>query len=92
MRHWAADEGRMFFPWHTIMMLAIESNGVVGLRLIKLASGDSDAQVEAELMLSEKIDAAFEAGATFIAGGSAAHVIDRYREHVSANSSRLLMA
>jgi hypothetical protein len=39
----------MFFPRHTIMMLAIESNGVVGLRLMKLASGGSDAQVEADL-------------------------------------------
>jgi hypothetical protein len=82
----------MFFPWHTIMMLAIESHGVVGLRLMKLASGGSDAQVEAELMLREKIDAAFEAGATLFAGGSMDRIVDRYREHVSANSSRLLMA
>lgn len=82
----------MLFPWHTFMMLAIELTGVVGLRLLKLASGGSDAQVEADLMLREKIDAAFEAGATLIAGGSVARIVDRYREHVSANSSRLLVA
>jgi hypothetical protein len=82
----------MFFPWHTIMMLAIESNGVVGLRLMKLASGGSDAQVEADLMLREKIDAAFEAGATLMTGGTVGCIVDRYRDHVSANSSRLLLA
>jgi hydroxyethylthiazole kinase-like sugar kinase family protein len=90
MRHLPVNEALMFFPWHTIMMLAIESSGVVGLRLMKLASGGGDAQVEAELMLREKIDAAFEAGATLIAGGSMDSIVDRYREHVSANSSRLL--
>jgi len=92
MRHLLVNEELMFFPWHTIMMLAIESNGVVGLRLMKLASGGGDAQVEAELMLREKIDAAFEASATLIAGGSMDRIVDRYREHVSANSSRLLTA
>ena len=35
-------------------------------------------------MLREKIDAAFEAGATLIAGGSVARIVDRYREHVYA--------
>jgi hypothetical protein len=92
MLHWAVDDEFMFFPWHTITMLAIESSGVVGLRLMKIANGGSHAQVEADLMLREKIDAAFEAGATLIAGGSVARIVDRYREHVSANSSRLLMA
>jgi hypothetical protein len=82
----------MFFPWHTALMLAIESNGVISLRLMKLACGGGDAQAEADLMLREKIDAAFEAGATLMAGGSMAHIVDRYREHVSANSSRLLAA
>jgi hypothetical protein len=92
MRHSAVDDDLMFFPWHTIMMLAIESSGVVGLRLMRLASGGSQAQIEADLMLREKIDAAFEAGATLIAGGSVARIVDRYREHVYANSNRLLVA
>jgi hypothetical protein len=82
----------MFFPWHTIIMLAVESNGVIGLRLMRLAGGGGDAQVEADLMLREKIDAALEASATLVAGGSVACIVDRYREHVSANSSRLLAA
>jgi hypothetical protein len=82
----------MFFPWQTVLSLAIESNGVISLRLLKLACGGSDAQDKADLMLREKIDAAFEAGGTLMAGGSVAHIVDRYREHVSANSSRLLAA
>jgi hypothetical protein len=40
-------------------------------------------------MLSEKVDAMFEAGASMMAGASAATVIGRYREHVAANSKRL---
>ncbi len=79
----------MFFPWHTVMMLAIESNGVIGLRLIKLASGGSDAGDEFGLMLREKIDAAVEARETLLSGGTVALVVDRYREHVAANSVRL---
>lgn len=44
----------MFIP---SMMLAVEANGVVTLRVMKLMSGDSDTLHEAHLMFSEKIDA-----------------------------------
>jgi hypothetical protein len=40
-------------------------------------------------MVSEKLNAMFEAGASLMAGGTAASVIDRYREHVAANAKRL---
>jgi hypothetical protein len=40
-------------------------------------------------MVSEKIDAMFEAGASLMTGASAATVIGRYREHVAANARRL---
>ncbi len=40
-------------------------------------------------MVSEKIDAMFEAGASLMSGASAATVIDRYREHVAGNAKRL---
>jgi hypothetical protein len=79
----------MLFPWREMMLLAVESNEVIGLRLMRIAAGGGDALVEADLMLREKIDAAFEAGAMLLGGGSVDHVVNRYREHVSANSNRL---
>ena len=80
----------MFFPWFTTAMLAIESNGVIGLRLMKMAAGGSGAMREAQLMISEKVDAAIEAGTGLLLGGSPAAMVERYREHVAANSNRLL--
>ena len=40
-------------------------------------------------MVSEKIAAAFEATASLFAGATPAAIIDRYREHVAANTKRL---
>lgn len=40
-------------------------------------------------MVTEKIDAAVEAGMGLMSGSSADSVIDRYREHVAANAKRL---
>ncbi len=82
----AADDG---FPWLAGAMLAFESCEVIRLRLAKLAAGDGAADCEARLMVSEKVDAMFEAGASLMAGASAASVIGRYREHVAANAKRL---
>jgi hypothetical protein len=82
----AADHN---FPWLAGAMLAFESFEVINLRLAKLAIGDHDADDEARLMVNEKIDAMFEAGASMMAGASAATVIGRYREHVAANVKRL---
>jgi hypothetical protein len=79
----------MMFPLYSAGMLAVESNWVVGLRWMKLARGGSDAQNEALLMLDEKIEASFEACMTLIQGGTMFGVIDRYREHVAANTRRL---
>jgi hypothetical protein len=76
------------FPWLAGAMLAFESCEVIRLRLAKLATGD-DADFEARLMVSEKLDAMFEAGASLMSGASAATVIGRYREHVAANAKRL---
>ncbi len=79
----------MFFPWYAAMMLAFESNAVIGLRLLKFAAGGADARDEAHRMFSEKVDAALEAGATLMGGGAPDAVIGRYREHVAANVGRL---
>jgi hypothetical protein len=80
------------FPWFAGAMLALESCEVICLRLAKLANADDDAEIEAELMVSEKVDAMFEAGASLMAGRSVADIVDRYREHVAANARRLTAA
>lgn len=72
-----------------LMLLAVESSGVVALRTMKLVSGDGDAIHEAQLMFSEKIDAAFEAAASLMAGASADEIVHRYRQHVAVNAKRL---
>jgi hypothetical protein len=80
------------FPWLAGTMLAFEACEVIRLRLTKFASADDDADDEARLMVSEKIDAMFEAGASVMSGASAASIIGRYREHVAANAKRLSVA
>jgi hypothetical protein len=76
----------MFIP---LMMLAIESSGVVALRTMKLMSGDSDRFHEADLMVRKKIAAAFEAAASLMVGASGDQIVDRYRQHVAVNAKRL---
>lgn len=71
------------------MMLGLESGTVIGLRMLKLTYGGSDALNEMRLMIGEKVDAAFESGANLMAGATAETVIDRYRQHVAANVARL---
>jgi hypothetical protein len=78
------------FPWLTSVMLAFEACEVIALRLAKFAVAGDDADREAHLMVSEKLDAMYEASASLMAGASAADIVDRYREHVAANARRLL--
>jgi hypothetical protein len=77
------------FSWYSSAMLVLESNQVVGLRLMKLAHGGSEAGREANLMVTEKIAAAVEAATTLLSGGHIGIVMERYREHVTANAVRL---
>lgn len=79
----------MLFPWYAATMLALESNEVIGLRLMKIAAGRHDARHEAELMVAEKISAFVEAAVSLCGGASPAIIIGRYREHVAANALRL---
>jgi hypothetical protein len=79
----------MFVPFYSATMLAFESCGVVGLRMAKLMTGSRECEAEIQLMVSEKIEAMFEAAASLVAGGTPAGVVDRYREHVAANAERL---
>lgn len=79
----------MFGPWFTVTLLALELSEVIGLRIVKLAGGGVDAQHEAHLMVSEKIGAAVEVGERLLRGETTINVINRFREHVAANSERL---
>ena len=73
----------------SLMMLAVEANGVVALRVMKLMRGGRSARREAKLMVSEKMDAAFEAAARLMVGASGDEIVQRYRQHVAANAKRL---
>jgi hypothetical protein len=81
-----SDDG---YPWYAGAMLAMEAGEVVRLRMETLSHGDEAAGREAALMISEKIAAAFEATASWLAGATPAAIIKRYREHVADNAKRL---
>jgi hypothetical protein len=73
----------------SLFQLTVESSTVIGLRTAKFLRGDNDACYESRLMISEKVDAAFEAASGLIAGASPYTIIDQYRQHVTANAERL---
>jgi uncharacterized lipoprotein NlpE involved in copper resistance len=75
--------------FNSLMMLAVEANGVVALRMMKLMRGGRSARREAERMVSEKLGAAFEATASLMAGASGDEIVRRYRRHVATNAKRL---
>src|SRR3954447_24478114 len=83
------SEDREFYPFHSATTLALTSTRVVGLRLEKIAAGGVGAFDEAQLMVSEKLSAAFEAAATLASGGTSSAVMDRYQALVNANVRRL---
>jgi hypothetical protein len=72
-----------------LMMLALEANGVIALRMMKLMRGGRSARREAKLMVSEKVRAAVEASTNLAAGASSDQIVHRYRQHVAANAKRL---
>jgi len=78
--------------FHSLMMLAIEANQVIGLRTMKLMRGGKRAVREAELMVREKVDAALEATASLMSGASGDAIVGRYRRRVAANAKRLTRA
>jgi hypothetical protein len=74
---------------NSLMLLAVEANRVIALRMMKLMRGGRRARREAEMMVSEKIYAAFEATASLMTGASGDEIVHRYRRHVAANAKRL---
>jgi hypothetical protein len=75
--------------FHSLTMLALEANHVIGLRVMKLMRGGKRAQREARLMITEKVDAAMDSCASLMAGTSGDEIIRRYRRRVAANAKRL---
>jgi hypothetical protein len=69
----------MPLSWVRKRQLAIEANGFIGLRSIKIARGGVDAVPELNLMVREKFDAAAEAMTTLVGGGSVEAVLSGYR-------------
>jgi hypothetical protein len=79
----------MINPWYSAALLVFEASDVMRLRMVRIASGGSEAFSEVHLMMTEKSWAAVEAVSSMMFGGTPMSVIERYREHVAANASRL---
>ncbi|MCP1768437.1 hypothetical protein ABIF65_011557 [Bradyrhizobium japonicum] len=62
------------------MVLALESNRVIGLRIAKLMRGGKAAQREAHRMVSEKMLAAAKASTSLMAGASGARLSSNIEE------------
>ena len=74
----------------SLTRLAVEASGVIALRMTKLMlGGKRAARREAQLMVSEKIDASVKATRSLISGASAEEIIGQYRKRVAANARRL---
>ena len=87
-------------PWFTLsrdaMMLGLEAQSVIGLRLIKAAMGGEAAQREAALMVTEKaqamVDAQIVLAQSVLAGQphlGPSRAVALYRKRVQANQRRL---
>jgi hypothetical protein len=74
--------------WFSLVELAIEANGVIASRMALMATGAITAN-EAQLMITEKMFAAAEAGAILASGGNVEKVMRNYRRRVRANGRRL---
>lgn len=75
-----------------IMLLAVEAQQVMHLRLHRLGIGGSTAVEEASLMVREKIETFVDTIGAAMAGGSFESVVDDYRIVVRANIERLKLA
>ena len=87
-------------PWLSLSMdtmwLGMETQSVIGLRMVKAAFGGPEAGAEAALMVAEKIKAAFDANlvmaSSVLAGDghlAPARTVALYRRRVKANQRRL---
>jgi len=79
----------MFKFWYDATMLSLEAQRVIGLRMMKLAGGGRNAQVEASRMVTEKIAETMAVAVTLMSGGSGHAVVAQVRRRVRSNSRRL---
>jgi hypothetical protein len=70
-------------------LMTLEATNVVAMRVQMIAKGDLAGQREAELMVSEKIEAFAQAGTDILAGVSNAVVLNNFRAVIQANELRL---
>jgi len=75
--------------FYEFWMLAFESQQAICLRTTKLSSGGAAAEVEAKLMVTEKVQAAQSAIESLLGGVPPVRIVQRYRSAVQANVSRL---
>ncbi len=79
----------MFASTVNVVLLAMEPQQAVQLRLYRLGLGGPAAADEARLMVQEKIEALADAVGAAVAGGSFDRVINDYRTIVRFNIERL---
>jgi hypothetical protein len=79
----------MFKFWYGAAMLSIEAQNVIALRMMRLARGGTNAQTEANRMVTEKIAESIAVAATLLSGGSGHAVVAQVRRRVRSNSRRL---
>jgi hypothetical protein len=71
------------------LMLGIEAQRVINLRLAAIARGGPIAKAETQLMVTEKMVAVLQAAGMLARGASTRSVISFYRSRVQANVRRL---
>jgi len=83
----------MFAQWwklsSDLAFAGMEAQGVIALRMMKLARGGPAAEREARRMVAEKIGASAEAAVALASGRSPDSVVRRTRTVIRANKKRL---
>lgn len=75
--------------WLNFMMLGMECQHVIALRLLRLSKGGAGSRRESSLMMTEKMKAGLKAGRQIAEGASPTTVLKSYRARVRANIRRL---
>ena len=70
-------------------LMAIEAGNVIALRLQMMVKGDAAAQLETELMISEKMEAFTQAARDMATGAPSAVIQNNFRTLIRANEARL---
>ena len=75
--------------WTNVVLLGLESQQAIALRLLKLAKGGKRAKAEGRRMVTEKLLAALAAGQLALRGATPTRITKSYRAKVRANVRRL---